>query len=34
MSVHNKVARDYAVEHLSRGKILGRFEQDMTDLCG
>lgn len=34
MSVHNKVARDYAVEYLSRDKILGRFEQDLKDLCG
>jgi len=34
MSVHNKVARDYAVEYLSRDKILGRFEEDMKDLCG
>jgi len=34
MSTHNKVARDYAVECLSRDKILGRFEEDMKDLCG
>ncbi len=34
MSTHNKVAREYAVEYLSRDKILGRFERDMKDLCG
>jgi len=33
MSVHNKVARDYAVEYLSRDKILGRFEEDLRELC-
>lgn len=31
---YNKVARDYAVEYLSRDKILGRFEEDMRKLCG
>lgn len=34
VSPHNKVARDYAVEYLSRDKILRRFEQDMRELCG
>lgn len=33
-SSYNKVARDYAVEYLSRDKILRRFEEDMRELCG
>jgi colanic acid biosynthesis glycosyl transferase WcaI len=33
LTSHNKVARDYAVEYLSRDKILSRFEQDMRVLC-
>ena len=34
LTSYNKVARDYAVEYLSRDKILGRFEEDMRSLCG
>jgi len=32
-ALHNKVARDYAVEYLSKDKILRRFEEDMKALC-
>lgn len=30
----NVVAREYAVEYLSREKVLGRFERDLNTLCG
>lgn len=30
----NIVAREYAVEYLSREKVLGRYEKDLNTLCG
>ena len=33
LASHNKVAREYAVNFLSKSKILNRFEQDMRRLC-
>ncbi|MBQ0725248.1 MAG: WcaI family glycosyltransferase [Cycloclasticus sp.] len=33
LSKPNKIARDYAVEYLSRDKILSRFERDIEELC-
>jgi colanic acid biosynthesis glycosyl transferase WcaI len=33
LSQPNKIARDYAIEYLSREKILNRFELDLEELC-
>lgn len=34
LEMTNQVARNYAVEYLSKETVLSRFEQDLQRLCG